>query len=161
VTGDVILTVNGAEVTDPATLAFRIATLSVGDFAGLEVLSRGRVRTARLPLEAPPEVPARQVTQVQGTNPFAGAEVANLNPALADELGLPMMERGVIVLRVRRGTLAARMRVRPGDIILGIGNRDIEDLDELLRKLQLEDGDRRWAVRLKRDGRVLRAEVTL
>ena len=40
-----------------------------------------------LPLEAPPERPARQATLVRGNHAFAGAEIGNLSPALADELG--------------------------------------------------------------------------
>ena len=159
--GDVVLSVNGIEVTDPDSFAFRIATLSLGTRAKLEVFRRNRVFEASLPLEAPPETPPRNITIIQGRNPIAGAEVANLNPALADELGRPMEEQGVIVLRIRRNSIAARMRLQPGDLIVSLANNEITTVAELTRILTRRDGNRSWRIAVKRGSRIIRAELDL
>lgn len=159
--GDVVLSVNGIEVTDPDGFAFRIATLGLGAGAELEVLRRDQVFETGLPLKAPPETPPRNTTLIQGHNPIEGAEVANLNPALADELGRPMEEQGVIVLRIRRNSIAARMRLRPGDLIVSVDNSAIETVAQLSRALTRRDGARNWRVAVQRGGRVIRAEPEL
>ena len=160
-TGDVVLSVNGIEVTDPDSFAFRIATLPLGSRATLQVLRRTQRFETGLALEAPPETPPRNITIIEGRNPIAGAEVANLNPALADELGRPMDEQGVIVLRIRRNSIAARMRLKPGDLIVSVANNQITTVAELSRALIRRDGARNWRIAVKRGSRVIRAELEL
>ena len=54
--------------------------------------------TLRVGLAIAPEVPPRNVTDLAGNQPLAGARVANLSPALAEELGLDTlaMARGAL-----------------------------------------------------------------
>jgi Do/DeqQ family serine protease len=151
--GDVVTAINGREIADPQALRFRIATLETGKQATLTVLRQRREQTLRLPLTAPPEVPPRNITRISGRNPFSGATVANLSPALADELSLDPMQRGVIVTRVVRRDVAGRLGIRPGDVIAAVNGEDIDtvaELQSLLRRTQ-----ERWQVTLRRDGRTL------
>ena len=81
---------------------------------------------------APPEVPRRNETLLDGSHPLSGATAANLSPALAEELsavGVP--DAGVIILDLRRGSPAALMRFAPGDIILAINDEKIETVADL------------------------------
>ena len=55
---------------------------------------------------------------------MGGATVANLSPALADELSIPTDRSGVIVIRVRRRSLARRFGVKPHALILAINGRE-------------------------------------
>ena len=62
---------------------------------------------------------------------FAGAKVANMSPALADELQLDIMDRGVIVLAIERGSSAHRSGLRPGDYIVSVNDKPIRTVAEL------------------------------
>ena len=99
----------------------------------LTVWREGKERAVPVALIAPPESPPRDATQLRGNQPLAGATVANLSPALADELGLEGAPRGVILLDVRRGSPVAQIRLVQGDIIQRINDVEIRTVDELRR----------------------------
>ena len=135
-TGDIILKIDGREVLDVRGLRYRIATRKVGDAARVDILRNGRPQSLAIRLEAPPETPPRQITDLAGEHPLAGLKVANLSPAFAEEIGADPLASGVIVLAVARGSPAARLRLRPGDFIVRIDGTDIATVDQLERELQ-------------------------
>ena len=136
----------------------RLATQAPRGAARLTVLRGGRETTLSLPLEPPPERPARQATLVRGNHAFAGAEIGNLSPALADELGLDLLETGVAVIDVREGSPAARIGLRPGDVILRVAGIEVRSVRDLLAVLEgRRPGPFRAAIR--RDGRVMEATL--
>jgi Do/DeqQ family serine protease len=151
--GDVVIAVNGREVNDPQGLRFRLATLPLGTEAKVTILRRGREEVLSMGLVAPPEVPARNESEIGGRNPFSGAVVANLNPALADELGVNTVERGVIVLRIRRGTIAHRLQIQPGDQVLKVNDKATVNVADLSRALDART--ERWSIQIKRNGEVM------
>jgi serine protease Do len=155
--GDVVLSLNGREVAEPRALMFRIATLGVGGQARLAILRGGREMTLTVPLERPPEIPSRDVTTVGGRNPLSGAVVANLSPALAEELLLDQMQTGVIVLGTKSGSRAGRLGIQPGDIVVRLNDRDIDTVATL--RAQVERGRAPWSIVLRRNGKLLSATV--
>jgi S1-C subfamily serine protease len=87
-----------------------------------------------------------------------GAEIGNLSPALADELGVDLLETGVVVIDVREGSPAARVGLRPGDMILRIGATELRSVRDLLAALEARrPGPFRVAIR--RQGRVMEATL--
>jgi serine protease Do len=107
----------------------------------------------QLPLETPPYRPEPATTTLDGNQPLAGATVANLSPGLNKDLGLDLFERGVVVLKVARGSPAARLRLLPGDRISVVADRRIEEVGDLDRVLRT--ARRPWRLEIERDGRKL------
>ncbi|MEW5726598.1 MAG: DegQ family serine endoprotease [Pseudomonadota bacterium] len=151
--GDVVVAVQGREVDDPEAMRFRLATLPIGSDALFTVLRDGKEAQVAVRLIPPPEIPPRDLTEIAGSNPFAGALVANLNPALAEEIGMDTGASGVVVLRIRRGSIAHRLRFQPGDIILKVNDRPVESVKDAKRALSAEA--RVWRVTIVRDGETL------
>ena len=149
--GDVVLRVNGRVVRDPAEMQFRIATLPTGGEADLTVWRRGETLALALPLEAAPEDPPRDVVDLTGNHPLQGAKVGNMSPAFALELDLDPMQRGVIILGVRRGAPVSRFDFRPGDIIRGINGQPVQGTRGLDRRLA--DEPEQWVIDVLRAGR--------
>jgi len=151
--GDVVVAVNSREVDDPDGLRFRLATLDLGGEARLTVLRDGGERGLALRLVAPPEDPPRDPAEIAGRNPFSGATLVNLNPALADELGLDASASGVMVLEIRRGSVAQRLGLQPGDLVLRINDRPVASVAEARRLL---GGERpRWSLTINRNGQTM------
>jgi Do/DeqQ family serine protease len=151
--GDVVLAVDGNEVIDGRGLNFRLAVGKVGEEAELDVWREGERMTMRLELETPPYDPPPQVTTLTGRHALAGATVANLSPGLNEELGIDVFKRGVVVIGVERGSDAARLRFRRGDIITALAGERIESverLSELVRERGLP-----WHLEVERAGRTL------
>jgi Do/DeqQ family serine protease len=155
--GDVVTSVNGREVDDAEGLRFRLATLAPGTDAKVNFLRDGFERSAQIRLIAPPEIPAREPAELGGPTPFSGATIANLNPALAEEMGMETSASGVVIMRIRRGSIAQRLQIQPGDIILRINDRPVATVAEAKRLLAVEA--RSWRFSVNRDGQTLSLQV--
>jgi serine protease Do len=151
--GDVVVAAGGQPVDGPADLRYRIVTAPLGSQIALTVLRSSGEASVEVDLIPPPEDPPRDVTRMEEFDgPFFGAEVANLNPALAEEMGLDSLQRGVVVLRLQRRGLAARLGFRPGDIVTRVNDRDTPTITELRRAVR---PSARWKITLLRNGRSL------
>ena len=76
----------------------------------------GRALTAPVALQTAPETPRDEIT-IHTRSPFSGVKVANLSPALADELQLQNVDDGVVVLDVDAGSYASNLGFQRGDVI--------------------------------------------
>ena len=151
--GDVVIAVEGREVDDPEALRFRLATLPLGSEAHLSIIRDGAPQAVNVRLSPPPEDPPRDATLMTGANPLSGATLANLNPALIEEIGGRSVAGGVVVLRILAGSLAQRLQIQPGDIILSVNDRKLVSVAEARRLLA--DQARNWRVTLDRNGQTL------
>lgn len=155
-TGDVIMKIDGFEVNDPNAVRYRIATSGIGKTAKIEGPRDGQWQTWQVTLAAPPDGDRKTLT-VEGRNPMQGANVANLTPAFAEEIGIPDMS-GVVVLGAERRSIARRYNFRPGDIIAEINGTKIDNVDTLASAL--ENGrDSGWRIVVKRGGELYTIEV--
>ncbi len=154
--GDVVLAVEGREVNDNEALRFRIATQTVGQPVRLTVARQGRTETVSVAVVAPPENPPRDTTPMRGQNPLSGATLANLSPALVEELGLDLPPRGVIVLELRRGSPAANLRLQPGDILARVNEREIRTVEDARRAAQTPLP---WRLTVRRGERTLTTTI--
>lgn len=155
--GDLILAVDGQEIEDPEAFGFRFATKPIGGEAQLTVLRQGQRRAIPIRLETPTETRPRDAFRIDGRSPFVGANVANLSPALADELRLDLDTQGVAVLDVQPGSPAEQVGLRRGDILRAINGEQV-DTTRQLRQL-VSDRQRLWRFSIEREGRTLSTVV--
>ena len=155
--GDVVLAVDGRSVGDPLELRFHVSTKEIGSSASFDFWRDGETFRASARLLAPPEDPPRNTTTVDTGSPLDGAKIANLSPALKEELGLNIEGSGVVVLDVNRRGFARRLGIRPGDIIENINGTDVHTVRDTLRKVQRRLN--RWQIIVKRGDRRLALEV--
>ncbi|MEM1086242.1 MAG: Do family serine endopeptidase [Pseudomonadota bacterium] len=156
--GDLVLEIDGREVFDERGLKFLAATRSPGEVSNLKVLRGSREQSIRVTLAPPPGATKAELVLLEGRHPFTGAEVAELSPRLAEELGRDPFETGLLVTRVMRRAYARRI-VQPGDIIRSIDGRSVDTLSELESALDREQG--RWAIEIDRNGRTIQGTVVL
>jgi serine protease Do len=134
--GDVVLSVAGQEVFEPEALRYRPATLDAGEEAALTVLRDGRERRLTARIDYPPETPARRETLLDGPHPLAGATVANLSPALAEELALDPFAEGVVIANAAPGSPASRAGLRRGVAVLAVNGIETDDVAALRSVLE-------------------------
>ncbi len=155
--GDVIRAVNGRTVEDPAAFRYRMATMPLGSSAVLNVFRNGQTVTVMLPLIAPPEYPPRKETRIRGNNPLAGAVVANLSPAVSEELGLNDAESGAVVVSLEDNAAAGRFGLRPRDIVMRVNDTPVQSVDDI--EAAVQKGGRSWRIALGRNGNVINLMV--
>jgi len=154
--GDVIMRVDGVEVSDPRAVFYRLTTKGVGQTAKLSVLRKGKGLETDLALVSPPKAGKDDVRNLSGPHPLDGARVSNILPGLADEMGLDETE-GVVILSVRNGSVARSLGFRPGDIVVEIGGKTIANVVDVEQALATRQ--RMWSVSVKRGERLLQLNV--
>lgn len=144
---DVIISVNGMVVSDPAGLRNTIGLMRPGDEVEVGYVRDGRRRTVAAVLGELEE----QVADVGGElgdvdARFEGAEVVTNDAQRPGYNGVP----GVLVTAVEQGSPAAERGLRAGDVITHVNRQRIEGLGELREivedarsvVLQIQRGDR-------------------
>ena len=151
--GDVIVAIDGQPVNDPDTFGFRFATKHIGGNSTLRVRRKGREIVVPIRLMAAPETRPREATKISGRTPFAGATLANLSPAVAEEVSMDTDAEGVVVFSVDEQTTAAEIGLQKGDIVLAVNGQKIQsprDVEKLTReRFGL------WRVTINRGGQVI------
>jgi Do/DeqQ family serine protease len=150
--GDVVVSIDGKRVQDPQALQYRFVTKGLGGSAELGIMRHGQAMTAKVPMVAAVEDPPRDERDVDGRNPLVGAKVANLSPAVAEELGIEEEGPGVVVLDVKPNTPAARLGVKRGDLVIGLNNDKVTSVAGLVKALGASPEG--WRLSFQREGQV-------
>ena len=129
---DIILEANGREVRDFAHLRNLVGLMRVGDRVEFKVWRDGKTRI---------------VPVTVGKDTEQAAAGGKLHPRLAGAMFVPADEsstpgsgdvRGIVVQRLAPGSPAARLGLRPGDVILGVNRQRVETMAQF-EKLAGED----------------------
>ncbi|HWJ58174.1 MAG TPA: Do family serine endopeptidase [Sphingomicrobium sp.] len=138
--GDVILRVNGKDVTPEETVSYLIANTPVGSRSSLDIIRGGRRQTVSAVVgERPTEEELAKLSggdadgdqQGSGENPAVapqrvlGLSLSPLTPELARAANLPPGSQGVIVTGLDAGSDAAEKGVQRGDVILSINQQAV------------------------------------
>ncbi|MCD8497967.1 MAG: Do family serine endopeptidase [Alphaproteobacteria bacterium] len=151
--GDIVKSLGGRDIKDPSEMKFRMATVPLGEEAEIGVIRKGKPLSFKVKAIAPPDIPARDATAVTGNNPLSGAVIANINPALALELGLEA-EDGVVIADIKEGSMASRL-FRQGDLIAGINQSktgSVADIRQVMAETE-KTPQSSWSVTFVRNGR--------
>ncbi|MBS0529205.1 MAG: DegQ family serine endoprotease [Proteobacteria bacterium] len=153
---DLIVSIDGQPVEDPNAFDYRFATRPLGGTSQVEVQRGGKLVKLTVPLETAPDT-GRDEIVITARSPFQGAKVANISPALADELHLDSGVEGVVVADLASDGTAANVGFQKGDIILSVNNKKIARTADLERAVS--ESRRLWRITLVRNGQQI--QVTL
>jgi len=135
--GDVIVSLNGADVDDNRDLTRKVANLRAGDRADFGVLRDGQKRDVLAVIAkrdeqqlASAEKPATPNRADRGGNRQAsttslGLELMPVNGDTRQQFNLDDKTTGVVVASVDPNSEAADKGFRAGDVIVGIGNKNV------------------------------------
>ncbi|MDR4493050.1 MAG: DegQ family serine endoprotease [Nitrospirales bacterium] len=131
--GDVIIEYQGKPVLDPRNLQHHVIRTTVGSEVNMVVIRDGQKHTlnATIREQANPTQVA-QVGQVESEGPLAGVAVQNLNPGMAEQLGVDKGVNGVAVMNVTPGSYAARAGLAEGDIISEINRKPVRSEEDFM-----------------------------
>lgn len=143
--GDVILRVNGQEVTPDETVSFLIANTTVGSRVPVDIIRSGRRQTVTVVVGQRP-TEEQLAAQVGGaadgapeggvTPPAAGTQAMGLTlvpltPELARRSNLPAGVRGVVISAVDPASDAAEKGLRPGFLIMSVNQVAVSQPSEV------------------------------
>ncbi len=153
---DLITAIDGQTIEDPNAFDYRFATHPLGGSSQIDVQRAGKPVKLTVALEAAPDVGRNEIV-LTTRSPFQGAKVANISPAVADELHLDADTEGVVVTEIGDDSTAANVGFQKGDIILAVNNQKIGKTNDLEKATR--DTARLWRITLLRGGQQI--NVTL
>ena len=135
--GDVIVRVNGREVTPDETLSYIVAGQPIGSRVPIDLLRNGRPLTVTAVIgERPSEDKlakfGRDDDEFSDNDPQASSQAAQqavgiavlpLTPTISRQLGLDVSTRGIVIAGVDSAGDAAAKGLRRGDVILSANSR--------------------------------------
>ncbi|MEO0906598.1 MAG: Do family serine endopeptidase [Pseudomonadota bacterium] len=163
--GDIIVGVNGNEVTADQSVSYLVANIDPGDTVPVEVLRDGRTLTINTTLgKRPSEEELAQ--QVQSFDPEAeepmdpdasdetiaeklGLQVLEMTPQIARSLGVSSDMAGLVIGAVDPNSDAGRKGLRRGDIILSANYQDVGSVEALREQIAAAEAAGRDAVLLR------------
>jgi serine protease Do len=137
--GDVIVRVNGEQVTPEQTVSYITANVPPGTKMPLDIVRGGKRMTLYATVaERPTEDALRQVIGGDNDNDGAGSQQGNpaapkalglsLTPATPDAIrsaNLPTDARGVVIMAVDANSSAAERGLQRGDLIISVNGRGV------------------------------------
>jgi Do/DeqQ family serine protease len=153
---DLIVAIDGQPVDDPNAFDYRFATRPLGGTAQVDVQRDGKTIKLSIPLETAPDT-GRDEIVIKSRSPFQGAKVANISPALAEELRLDANTEGVVVTDLADDATAASVGFQKGDIIVAVNSQKIAKTADLERATR--EAARLWRIVVVRGGQQI--NVTL
>jgi serine protease Do len=136
--GDVIVKVNGQQVTPDQTVSYLVANQKVGSRIPVEIIRNGKPGTVYVTLaDRPTEEALNKIaggdTGTQGTTGTTavtpqkalGLSLAPLTPDLGRAANLPSTARGVIITGVDPNGDAADQGLQRGDLIISVNNQPV------------------------------------
>ncbi|MFZ2092438.1 MAG: PDZ domain-containing protein, partial [Pseudolabrys sp.] len=109
---------------------------------------------ATVALQSAPEMPRDEIV-IRSRSPFSGVKIANLSPALADELQLQNVDQGVAIVDVDSGSYASNLGYQRGDVIEEVNGERIAKTRDLERLTSTPN--RSWRIIILRGGQKISA----
>jgi len=177
--GDVVLTINGEDVTPEQTLSFIVANIEPGRTVPVEIIRDGdqrrlNVTIGRRPSEEelasqvfnPDEEPATPTPDAGGgvIEEALGIQVMPLTPRIAGQLGVSEDTRGLVITAVDPSSDAASKGLTRGTLILRANTQDIAQLADLETAVRTAKSEGREALLLRlrnRNGPAISVPVRL
>ena len=156
-TNDLVVSIDGQDIDDTNAFDYRFATKAVGGQATVTVRRDGHEVKLLVPLETLPEAP-RDEAVIKTRSPFLGAKIANLSPALAEELRMDVDAKGVVVTEVESGSTADGFGLQKGDVVLMVNSVKIETTHDLVNVISKPN--RLWRLTIQRGGQQISATFT-
>ncbi|HET9414971.1 MAG TPA: DegQ family serine endoprotease [Pseudolabrys sp.] len=152
--GDLIVSVDGQNVEDPNAFDYRFATKPLGGTARLGIVRGGREQAVTVALQIAPEMPREEIV-IRSRSPFSGVKIANLSPALVDELQVRNADEGVVVVDVDNGSYASNLGFQRGDVIQEVNGERVTRTHDLERLSKTQN--RAWRIVIVRNGQKISA----
>ncbi|MCK9541903.1 MAG: Do family serine endopeptidase [Novosphingobium sp.] len=174
--GDVVMKVDGKDVTRDQTLSYLVANTAPGKRIPIEIIRDGRRMTVNAVVGRRPSerelAQSFEDTPDGDANPFGqapgpqlpdsagvvernlGLSVLPLTSQIARQLGMPDTTKGVVVNAVDPSSDAGTKGLRRGDVVISANNRDVTtpaQLEETVREAQ-KSGRNALLLRVQRRG---------
>ncbi len=157
---DVIIEYDGKSMDSPTHLRNAVAQTPIGKKVSVKLIRDKKPKTIEVAIVEQPKSlgqPGAEESRESAvpTGVLSDLDVRELNEELTARYGLKATERGVVVVRVKPGSLAEEMGVREGDIILEVNRKAVGSLKSYEQAASGLAKDQAVLLLLKRKGQTI------
>ena len=153
--GDIITKINDRIIDNQASFKFYLLTNKPSSPVILTILRQNKLQVKELILANAIEIPKRDLRKMVGKMPLSGALIANLSPALAEEMSIDVTQ-GVIVGQVDENSYASYYGFSPKDIIISLNDKKIISTKQLSELVKITD---HWRFVINRSNELIEFSV--
>ncbi len=147
--GDVIVGFNGKAIDEMRELPRLVAATDPGESATVKILRDGKSRQLKVTVAPYKESVAQADTGSASDGAHLGVAVAALNDESRSRFDIPKDVQGTVIVNVEPGSPAARVGLRPGDVIRKADGHNVESPKDLVGALKKDAAkDRKQVVLL-------------
>ena len=143
--GDVIVAFEGSRIGDVKQLALEVRSTRPGSDVEIQVLRNGELVDLRATLGeiAPQQVALRQDQDepTAADQPKIGVQLASIDGEQRAKFGIDPDVDGVVVVQVEPGSTADEAGLRPGDVIISVGNQSVESPKHVVESIRAAASD--------------------
>jgi serine protease Do len=155
VTGDVIVRFDGQDVPEMRDLPRIVAETEIGKSVKVEVIRSGRPRQLTLKVGLLQEADETEDAPEEETTPelvplkALGLELVVVNDVTREDFGLSDDAEGALVASVSPSSASADKGIRPGDLIVRVGQYAVKSPQEVVDRVEAEKKEKRTSVLLR------------
>ncbi len=149
--GDIITKINGTKVKSPSSLRNKVLLLEPGTKITLTVNRDGKMKKVDVTLGSHSQMSGATAPMAQDI----GFTVDNLSQENISKYRLNPEDQGVVITDVKAGSMAAKMGLRSGFLILAVNHQKVVDVTEF-NKVIKEVGSGQRVLLLVKQGDVMR-----
>ena len=155
-----MISLMGRPIEGASQLRNQVAQIPVGERARSIVIRDTKEKTFDVKIEEQPKDlaqndDAEEPEEEEAGSALAGMEVRTLTPALARQFDLGRNQKGVVVMDVASGSAAEQAGVLPGDLIMALNRRPIQNLADYREIISDLDEDATILLLISRQGKAL------
>jgi len=146
--GDVILSVNGEEVTPKRGLPSLVAAVSPGEKAKFQVLRNGKEKEMSISLGTREEQKQVAALTPKGEKSAFGMKLSRLDPQTREHFGLDADAKGVVITDIDPTSDAAEKGLEVGDVIVQVSGKSVNTPADIEKSIAAAKDSHRKAVLL-------------
>jgi serine protease Do len=133
VKGDIIVELNGEQVTDSRALRLRVSQTAPGTTVRLKVFRNGSEREFSVTLGELPSKPQAANAGNERSGALEGVMIDDLTPQILRQLSLPWQTKGAVVTDVKSTSPAAQAGLQRGDVIQEVNRQPVTSVADFER----------------------------
>ena len=148
--GDVITHFDGASITSVTQFRRVVAGVTPGEKVEVRIVRDGKAKVLTAVLEERSDTFVAEEPEEEDETRWFGLDVVEFDDPMLDDIDI-VADEGVFVIDVESGSPAEDAGIAPGDVILRVGDRPVEDLDDYRDIMRaLESREKAIAVMVQR-----------
>jgi serine protease Do len=147
--GDVIVAVDGEDIAQVKELTRRIAAMAPDASAEIVVLRNGERKELDVRIGRTPSEPEAVLSDAGSPAGGLGLTLGELTPQARERFGIAEEVQGAVVVGVDPASGAAEKGLKPGDVIVSVGQKKVASLEEAKLEIERQKSAERSSVLLR------------